>query len=247
MNYSTIKQFFRGLEWQLFRQQIIFDRMVTVVNPDGSISKHIVCEYCKKNIVVSRHIQIHHTPIELTDDNVNDVTISLNPDNVKIACLHCHNKEHDRFSGPATKRHVKNKGVYIVYGPPMCGKTTYVKENMQPGDIVVDMDRLYQAVSLQPLYDKPDNLKYIIFGLRNTLLDNIKTRYGNWNSAWIIGGYADKYARDKLASDLGAELVYIEADKEDCLYRLNYCNDYRQEHKDEWTEYINNWFDNFTK
>jgi len=236
MNYSTIKQFYRGLEWQLFRQQIIFDRKPK-------------CEYCGKIITESRHIQIHHTPIELTEANVNDVTISLNPDNVKIACHDCHNKEHDRFSGrpAARKQEKKYKGVYIVYGPPMSGKTTYVMDNMQPGDIVVDMDRLYQAVSLQPLYDKPDSLKYIIFGLRNTLLDNIKTRYGNWNSAWIIGGYADKYARDKLTADLGAELVYIDADKEDCLYRLDYCNDYRQEHKDEWTEYINKWFENYTE
>ena len=232
MKFTSIKQFLKSTEWQLFRQQIILER-----GP--------VCEYCKETIVISKAIQIHHTPIELTDENVNDVNISLNPDNVKIACIRCHNKEHNRFSGPV--RRIEHKGVYIVYGPPMSGKTTYVKENMQTGDIVVDMDRLYQAVSLQPLYDKPDSLKYIIFGLRNTLLDNIKTRYGNWNSAWIIGGYADKYARERLAADLGAETIFIEVDKEYCLYRLNYCNDYRQEHKKEWTEYINKWFDNFTE
>ena len=232
MRFTSVKQFLKSQEWLLFRQQIILER-----GP--------VCEYCKETIVISKAIQIHHTPIELTDENVNDVNVSLNPKNVKIACIRCHNKEHNRFSGPVLKK--KTKAVYIIYGPPMSGKTTYVKNNMQSGDVVVDMDRLYQAVSMQPLYNKPEDLKYIVFGLRNALLDNIKTRYGNWNNAWIIGGYADKYARDKLATDLGAELIFIQADKEDCIYRLSYCNDYRQEHIKEWTEYINNWFDNYTK
>lgn len=232
MKFTSKKQFLKSKEWLLFREQIIIER-----GP--------VCEYCGETIVEPKAIQIDHNPIELTDENVNDVSISLNPENVKVACIRCHNRRHNRFCGPAASK--KKKAVYIVYGPPMSGKTSFVVENMQPGDLVVDIDRLSQAISLQQLYDKPEGLKYIVFGLRNLLIDNIKTRYGSWNSAWIIGGYADKYLREKLATDLGAELIYIEADKEDCLYRLSYCNDYRQQHQKEWTEYINKWFENYTE
>lgn len=238
MNFLNRKQFYKSKEWKIFRQQLILDRC-----PDGP-----VCEECNEKIVVSKHIQVDHNPIELTDENVNDVNISLNPDNAKISCLRCHNKRHDRFSGPNEQRRIKkSRNVYIVYGPPMSGKNTYVREHMKVGDLVVDMDNLFRAVSMQPLYDKPEGLKYIVFSLRNILLDNIKTRYGKWDNAWIVGGYADKYVRDKLCKDVGAELIYIKADKDDCLYRLSYCNDYRQQHKTEWTQYIEEWFENFSE
>jgi hypothetical protein len=129
----------------------------------------------------------------------------------------------------------------------MSGKKRYVMDNMEDGDIVVDMDRLYQAISLKPMYDKPNNLRFNVFSIRNTLIDNIKTRYGSFRTAWIIGGYADKYQREQLARDLGSELIFIEADKEDCIYRLDYCNDYREDHKEEWKGYIEKWFEEYVE
>ena len=32
--------------------------------------------------------------------------------------------------------------------------------------------------------------------LRDSIIDKIKISYGKFNSAWIIGGYADKYERE---------------------------------------------------
>ena len=77
---------------------------------------------------------------------------------------------------------------------------------MHRGDLVVDMDRLYEAVSMLHVYDKPNNLFGNVIGIHNLLIDNIKTRYGKWNDAWVIGGYADRYKREKLAEDLGADI-----------------------------------------
>ena len=225
------KKFYKSKEWTNFRQQIIIDRMV-----DGVIK----CEKCGRTIVESKQIHIHHKT-ELTPANINDVMISLNPDYVEVICKGCHDEEHNRFCKGAVHR--KEKRVYIVYGAPMAGKTSYVRDNMQVGDIVVDMDKLYQAVSLQPIYDKPNDLKYNVLAIKNLLIDNIKTRYGNFRTAWIIGGYANKVDRERLASDLGAELVFIDASKDDCYYRLQYCNDYRQQHQEEWKKYIDEWFE----
>lgn len=228
MSEGVLKRFYNSKEWAVFRKMIIAER--------GPI-----CFKCNKAITEAKQLQIHHIE-ELTESNYTDTTISLNPENVIILCQQCHNKTHGRWSG-AVKR--KPRGVYIVYGPPLSGKTSYVRDHMESGDIIVDMDALYQAISMQPLYDKPNNLRYNVFSVQDVLLDNIKTRYGNFNSAWIIGGYADKYKREKLAKELGAELIYIKADKEDCLYRLQYCNDSRQKFQDEWTDYINKWFSDY--
>jgi hypothetical protein len=117
---------------------------------------------------------------------------------------------------------------------------------MSRGDLIVNMDQLYAAVSFLPFYDKPDNLLINVRGIHNQLLDNIKTRYGKWNNAWVIGGYADKYKRERLAEDLGAELVFCDISKEECLRRLKLDGD-RQYRQDEWESYIDKWFNQYMK
>jgi hypothetical protein len=116
---------------------------------------------------------------------------------------------------------------------------------MSRGDLVVDMDRLYAAVSLLPSYDKPDSLLANVRGVHNLLVDNIKTRYGKWDSAWVVGGYADKYKREKVANDLGAELIFCDVSKEECLRRLE-VNEERRYRKDEWKLFIEKWFEQYT-
>ena len=229
MSTGVLHNFYKSKRWTDFRRNIILER-------------GLECEECGEVILNSKELHLHHIK-ELTKENYLDVTISLNPNNVKILCHKCHNRVHNRFCKGIVR---KQKAVYIVYGPPMSGKTSYVLNNMEPGDIVVDMDKLYQAVSFQPLYNKPDNLKYNVLAIRNSILDNIKTRYGDFNIAWIIGGYADKYQREQLARDLGAELIFMEATKEECIARLQSCNDYRRKLISEWESFINQWFESFT-
>ena len=106
------------------------------------------------------------------------------------------------------RRFGHRKQVYIVWGSPLSGKSTLVRELMQYGDIVLDMDRLWEAITMQPAYTKPNNVRFNVFALRDNLLDQIKTRYGQWYDAYIIGGYPDANERDRLAKTLGAELIY---------------------------------------
>jgi 5-methylcytosine-specific restriction endonuclease McrA len=40
---------------------------------------------------------IGHHKIELNEDNVDNPSISLNPELIEIICHDCHNKEHRRF------------------------------------------------------------------------------------------------------------------------------------------------------
>jgi predicted kinase/DNA-directed RNA polymerase subunit RPC12/RpoP len=229
MSEGVLHAFYCSKPWLVFRQQIIIDR--------GT-----VCQYCGKHIFISSDIKIHHTPAELTEDNYKDVNIALNPENVKLICARCHNKAHGRFCGGRKKE----RGIYLVTGPPLSGKSTYVKENMTAGDLVVDMDKLYQAISYQDLYNKPDNLKYNIFAVKNLLVDNIKKRYGNFNSAWVIGSYPLRSERDRMAKELGAEVIVLDCTQEECIRRLERVVDGRKENKSEWTKYIQQYFESFT-
>lgn len=175
---------------------------------------------------------IAHHKVELTEDNVDDPNISLNPELIEIISFKEHNKEHRRFG------HKQN--VYIVYGSPLSGKTTLVREMMQYGDIVLDLDEIWRAVSFQEQYTKPNNLRFNIFKMRDDFMEQIKMRYGNWYDAYIIGGYPEKYERQRLADELGAELIYCESTKEECIDRLEKNNKPRA-----WLEYINSWWEKY--
>lgn len=234
MSTGDIHRFYCTKEWLVFREIIINER-----SKNGTI-----CEECGRMIDKPNDIHIHHTPIELTLSNYLDKTISLNPDNVKMVCKTCHDKLHDRFSG---KRKKKERGVYIVCGAPMSGKTSYVLENMTEGDIIVDIDKIYAAVSGQPIYNKPENLRFNVFAVKNLLIDNIKTRYGNFRSAWIVGGYPNKAERERLAYDIGAEIIMLDVTKEECIMRLNADTGYRGENKGEWRKYIEKYFEELTR
>lgn len=224
--HAILQTFYASRKWRDLRMSLIIER--------GN-----KCERCGH--IVPRSVDlIGHHKIELTPENVHDHMISLNSDKIEIICYECHNEEHQRFG------YQTGKGVYIIYGPPFAGKKTFVKQNLRRGDLMIDMDALYSACSGLPFFDKPDNLFRNVIGIHNALIDQVKTRYGKWNSAWVIGGYADKFKRDRLANELGAELVFCDATKEECLRRLEQ-DEARKYRKIEWAGYIDKWFDQYTE
>lgn len=190
------------------------------------------CNRCGETLLDFSKLIGHHKT-ELTEDNVDNPEIALNPELIEIICHDCHNKEHRRFGN--------KQNVYIVYGSPLSGKNTLVKELMQYGDIVLDMDALWQALTLQEAYVKPKNVRFNVFAVRDSILDQIKTRYGQWYDAYIIQSLPEKYERERLAKELGAELIYCEATKEECLERR-----IKSGKPEIWDEYINKWFDEYT-
>jgi hypothetical protein len=219
--------FYRSKEWRKLLDSLKNER----VNDDGQV----ICEYCGKPIVKAYDIIGHHT-IELTEENVNDYDISLNPQNIKLVHHSCHNVIHNKLG-------YANREVYLVYGAPLSGKTTWVRSNMTAGDLVIDIDSVWECISFQPRYQKPGRLKSVVFGVRNNLLDAVKYRLGKWNNAYVIGGYPLQSERERIARELGAREVYIEATQEECLKRLEQADDGRD--KAEWEGYILEWFERY--
>jgi hypothetical protein len=186
------------------------------------------CARCGETVIDFSLLIGHHYPVELTEENVDDASISLNPDNIEIVCHRCHNKEHRR-----DWHHTKQ--VYIIWGSPLSGKGTLLRQLVKPGDLVMDIDAIWQAVTLQPLYVKPNRVRFNVFPIRDLLLDHIKTRYGQWYDAYVVGGYPDRYEREQMAAKLGAELIYCDATREQCLERA-------AARPPEWIEYVHEWW-----
>lgn len=99
------------------------------------------------------------------------------------------------------------------------------------------MDSLACAISPAERYHQPAAIKRNIFGVRDLLLDQVRTRFGEWDNAWVIGTYPYKAERERLLQRLNAQEIYIRATREECIQRAV------AERPNEWLEYVNNWFD----
>lgn len=52
-----------------------------------------LCERCLKRGLVVPGVIVHHK-IYISPDNINDPSITLNPDNLELVCRDCHAEEH---------------------------------------------------------------------------------------------------------------------------------------------------------
>lgn len=218
--------FYKSHKWEKFISALRLERM----QPDGTL----LCEHCGKPIV-SKYDCIGHHVTELTDENVNDVTIALNPENVQLIHFQCHNEIHKRFGFRREKK------VFIVWGAPCSGKSSWVDTIAESDDLILDIDRLWSAVRAGTCgrYDKPSELKANVFALRDCLLDDIRVRRGKWSNAYIIGGYPLDGERERLADLVGADrLIFIDADQQTCEARA-------AEKSPEWIEYVREWFSRY--
>lgn len=226
---AMLSNFYSSKDWRDLLQVLRLQRMDDMGN--------VICEHCGRPIVHKYDCIGHHT-IPLTEQNYTNANISLNPDLIMLVHFKCHNKIHDRL-GLSYERQV-----YLVYGSPLAGKSTYVRDNMREGDLVLDMDSIWQCVSGLDKYKKPNRLKQNAFTIRNCMLDMIRTRQGYWLNAWVIGGYPLISERERLMRTLGAREIFVDTSQAECLQRLQECTDGRD--LAEWEKYISDWWEKFS-
>ena len=224
-----LSNFYQSKEWINLLKQIRQER----INDEG----YIVCEYCEKPIIKKFDCIGHHKE-QLTEDNVNDFTISLNPDNIALVHHKCHNYIHNKFG-------YKRKEIYLIYGSPCSGKSTYLESVMEAGDLIIDLDRIRQAINGQPTHVLTPKLNAISFGIRDYLMDCVRMRNGKWNRAYIIGGFPMSAERERICKDTGAIEIYIESTKEECLARLEAEPNNRDIEK--WKGFIDSWWEQYTR
>ena len=241
--YENTAQFYRGSDWANCKAQVTQERL-----KDGAL----YCEHCGKIILKTfnpnernnRNAVVYHHIKELSNLNVNDATISINPKNIMIVHWQCHNEIHNRFNGIIQK---VEKKVYLIVGAPCAGKTTWVRERVQEGDIVLDIDDLWQTLSGMPRYNKPKQLNPIIFNLRQEIKKNIAGGVGNWRNAYIIESKLyttmDRKREIEKYKAHNVELIEMEATREECLQRLYSKPDGRNVKA--YEEYINEFYDNY--
>lgn len=218
----TLGNFYQSKPWVGLMSQLKLERQ----NDKGEL----ICEHCGKPIT-RKYDCIGHHVIELTEDNVNNFEISMNPENVMLVHFSCHNKIHQRFEG-------FYRNVYLVYGAPCSGKSTWVSEVANEDDLILDIDKIWESICTSDRYHKPKRLKSNVFGIRDCILDQIKTRTGMWRNAYVIGGYPLRSDRDRLCDLLRARPIFINATEAECISRAK---------TEEWKDYIFEWFDSYVE
>ncbi len=224
---DTLQYFYKSKKWEKLVKYIKAER----INAQGEL----LCEYCQKPIVKAYDCIGHHKE-PLTEQNVEDVSVSLNPENIMLVHHKCHNHIHQKLCH-------EQRQVFVVWGSPFSGKSTFVKQNMAEGDIVVDMDSIWQCVSGCERYVKPNRLKSVVFTIHSQLLECVRMRQGKWLTAWVIGGYPFEGERQRLLNALGARDIFIDTPKEECIKRLF---DSEQRNQKQWLEFIQQWWERYS-
>lgn len=218
MTFNSLHSFYRSKEWEEFRKSFLAERLAR----DGEI----IDEVTKKPIINKYDVILHHKT-HLNETNVFDYNISLNPDNIMVVSHRTHNNIHNRF-GSYTKH------IYIVWGSPCAGKTSFVLQRALKDDLIIDIDRLFEAVNTS----RSNRVLSNVMDLHRFLIDMVKTRKGQWVNAWIIKGLPLTGERERLANELDAELIFIDTDKETCLERSKEKGqDYYKIVEDWWKKY----------
>lgn len=220
----TLSSFYKSKKWQKFREELILKR---TNKEDGLIYDEITGE----PILKKYDIILHHTTV-LTESNVNDWDISLNEDLIQIVSHATHNKIHERFGSEGTRH------IYLVYGAPGAGKSDYVKSVAGAHDLVLDLDNIYQFISINNRYENSRRLSKNVFMIRDLMLDMIMTRNGRFQNAYIIGGYPMDAERERIVNAIGAEEIFINKSIDECLINV-------QNRPEAYKEYVKDWFDSF--
>ena len=228
--WRSIPEFYGSKEWQLARLEAI----MRATNERGEV----IDEYTGKAIIGKRQIHVHHK-IELTPYNINDYNISLNQENLMVVSRQSHNEIHERFG-------YKQKKVYFIIGSACSGKTSFVKEAAGRNDIILDIDSIWEAVSNNGRYNKPNSIKSIVFALRDTMLEQIAMRNFEGN-AYVLSTESRALPRERLIQRINAdEVIYIQSTREECIERL-YNDPDRQPYIKEHEGYINKFFDTLSE
>jgi hypothetical protein len=198
LSFSSLSDFYTSKEWRSLRKNIISKRL----------AKHgeIICEYCNKPILESYDIIGHHCNTYLTEQNVKDYSISLNEDNVQLVHHLCHNKIHEKFKMPIKK-------VFLVFGAPSAGKISYIESIAEVDDLIIDIDRIYNAINT----NRSKKVFDIVMNIYNEMLDTVTARKGRWRNSYIT--CSTLHNVERIQRMTGAELVYVDTPLEECLER----------------------------
>jgi shikimate kinase len=135
--------------------------------------------------------------------------------------------------------------VNIVCGPPGSGKSTYVRKHMEHGDLVMDQDAIYSALSFLPLYDRPMGLLPIVLDMRACLFRMVETNQkAEFENFWIITSGESIFVRQRFAYRFNAKVFVLMVPPEECIRRIE-ADERRSNQMELWKSLIDKWWQEY--
>jgi len=112
--------------------------------------------------------------------------------------------------------------IHVVTGHFCAGKSTFVRHHAEPGDVVIDLDRIALALTTEgtPDHDYPQHVAQVAIAARRAAIDEAirRSRADGGFDVWLVHAYPED--RDWATyRRIGAAIYEIEADAETLVAR----------------------------
>lgn len=124
--------------------------------------------------------------------------------------------------------------INIIVGAPCAGKSTHVVANAKDGSVIIDLDKIANAIGSSAPHQTTDQIRSVAFKMRWAAIDLILG--GIDTDAWIIHTNPSSLLIDRYV-DAGAEFTLLEPTKAVCLERAE-----KDERPEGTVEAIERWY-----
>jgi 5-methylcytosine-specific restriction protein A len=159
--------------------------------------------------------------------------------NLLPLCKSCHSRK----TATEGRRRIRPAMVpcTVIAGPPGGGKLDFVMELCKWGDLVVDVDALFIALSGGlPRYEKPVNLLPFALEARDAVLARLG-RKSDLRHAWVITSEGDRGKLEELKAALGCEVRVMAVSPIECIRRIA-DDERRNKNIDHWSDLVYTWW-----
>ena len=134
----------------------------------------------------------------------------------------------------------------LICGPAGSGKSEFVRLQMSRGDIVIDIDKLYQAISYLDPHDKPREIIEYVRAAKEAIYKLAeKDKSDRW--LWIVTSGAEVKTRDRFRKRFKADVYVFETPIEECVARIKEDKTRYMKTEAEWYEIIGKWWQRYEK
>lgn len=208
----------------------------------GYLARHPYCVMCE-----AEGQQVLATVVDHIVPHRGDNALFWDRSNWASLCQphHCGDKQSMEARGRATTSTQVATRVHLICGPPGSGRIEYVTKLMKPGDLFVDLDAIYSAISGLPLHQKPAELLPFACEARDALLRRL-ARPSGVTQAWIVAGAPKPAERERICRGLTVSVTVLAVPPTVCMRRIM-ADPERKQHATEWRKMVHDWWDKWQK